>query len=239
MQTGSNIPIVFEQASVMVGTVRILESVNLKITAGPPTLVVGPNGSGKTTMLRVAMGLLSLSHGRVAWGDDGVGAPAKRAIVFQRPVMLRRSAEANVRYALKTARGSRADYTKRAETLLRMVGLERLGARPARQMSGGERQRLALARALARDPEVVFLDEPTAGLDPAAARDFEQLVHQTAAQGVKIVMSTHDLAAARRLAGDIIMLHRGRLIEHVPAPQFFDSPDTEQSRAFIQGHLLT
>jgi len=91
MQTGSNIPIVFEQASVMVGTVRILESVNLKITAGPPTLVVGPNGSGKTTMLRVAMGLLSLSHGRVAWGDDGVGAPAKRAIVFQRPVMLRRS----------------------------------------------------------------------------------------------------------------------------------------------------
>ena len=148
MQTGSNIPIVFEQASVMVGTVRILESVNLKITAGPPTLVVGPNGSGKTTMLRVAMGLLSLSHGRVAWGDDGVGAPAKRAIVFQRPVMLRRSAEANVRYALKTARGSRADYTKRAETLLRMVGLERLGARPARQMSGGERQRLALARAL-------------------------------------------------------------------------------------------
>ena len=120
-----------------------------------------------------------------------------------------------------------------------MVGLERLGARPARQMSGGERQRLALARALARDPEVVFLDEPTAGLDPAAARDFEQLVHQTAAQGVKIVMSTHDLAAARRVAADVTMLHRGRLIEHAPAPRFFDSPDTEESRAFIQGHLLT
>jgi tungstate transport system ATP-binding protein len=132
-------------------------------------------------------------------------------------------------------RGQRASRT--AE-LLALVGLEGLGSRPARRLSGGEQQRLALARALARDPAVLFLDEPTASLDPAATKAIEDIVRSIAARGVKVVMATHDLGEAKRLAGDIVLLHRGRLIENGPAAEFFANPRTEEARRFIAGELL-
>ncbi|MEI8276405.1 MAG: ATP-binding cassette domain-containing protein, partial [Hyphomicrobiales bacterium] len=161
--------------------------------------------------------------------------PARRAIMFQRPVMLRRSASANIDYALGTTDTPR---TQRIDELLALVGLEGLGRRPARKLSGGEQQRLALARALARDPAILFLDESTASLDPAATKAIEDIIRAVAARGVKVVMSTHDLGQARRLAGDIVLLHRGRLIEHTPAAEFFAQSRTQEARKFIAGELL-
>jgi tungstate transport system ATP-binding protein len=234
----SNVPIVFERARVVAGTTVILENVDLQIVAGPPTVIIGPNGSGKTTLLRAAMGLLSLTEGSVTWGGNDIGVPVKRAMLFQRPTMLRRTAQANVIYALKKGYVTRDKHVERAKELLRLVGLEHLGARAARRMSGGEQQRVALARALAQDPEVLFLDEPTANLDPFTTRDFEELVCKIADRGVKIVISTHDLGVARRLAGDVVMLHRGRVVEHTLAPRFFANPGTEAAKAFTQGQLL-
>lgn len=231
----SDLPLVLTGATIAAGAVTIVDKVSLTFDAGAPTMLIGPNGSGKTTLLRAAMGLLPLTSGRITWGGREHAPPARRAIVFQRPAMLRRSAAANVGYALAATDVPR---TERIAELLALVGLSGLGERPARRLSGGEQQRLALARALARDPAILFLDEPTASLDPAATKAIEDIVRAVAARGVKVVMSTHDLGQARRLAGDVVLLHRGRLIEHAPAPAFFESPSSLEARAFIAGELL-
>jgi tungstate transport system ATP-binding protein len=152
--------------------------------------------------------------------------------------MLRRSASANVRYALAAARVERRIRKRRVAELFKQTGLEGLEARPARRLSGGEQQRLALARALARDPSVLFLDEPGASLDPYAARAIEDVVSTMSGAGVKVVMATHDLGCARRLAGDVVFLHRGRLVETGPADEFFKCPATEEARKFLAGDLL-
>jgi tungstate transport system ATP-binding protein len=178
------------------------------------------------------MGLLRPSSGRVTWGGRENAPPNRRAIVFQRPAMLRRSAEANIRYAL-----GRNDPARVSE-LLALVGLAGLERRPARRLSGGEQQRLALARALARDPELLLLDEPAASLDPAATKAIEDIVRAVAGRGVKVVMSTHDLGQARRLAGDIVLLHRGQIAETGPVPDFFTAPRSDAARKFIAGELL-
>jgi tungstate transport system ATP-binding protein len=201
-------------------------------------VLIGPNGSGKTTLLRVAMGLIRPSQGRVSWADCDAVPPTRRAIVFQRPTMLRRSAAANVHYALAAARIPRARHDSRIDELLGLVGLRQAADRSARRLSGGEQQRLAVARALAREPDVLFLDEPTASLDPASTKALEDVIAAVAARGIKVVLSTHDLGEARRLAGEIVLLHRGRIVESGPAVQFFDSPKTDIARKFLAGELL-
>jgi tungstate transport system ATP-binding protein len=228
----SDLPVLLDDVRLRAGDVSILDDLSLTITPGAPTVLIGPNGSGKTTSLRVIMGLLRPTGGRVTWGGRENAAPNRRAIVFQRPAMLRRSAEANVRYAL-----GRNDPARVSE-LLALVGLAGLERRPARRLSGGEQQRLALARALARDPELLLLDEPAASLDPAATKAIEDIVRAVAARGVKVVMSTHDLGQARRIAGDIVLLHRGRVIEAAPASDFFNAPRSDAARKFIAGELL-
>jgi tungstate transport system ATP-binding protein len=234
----SDLPVMFLEVGILAGEVTILDNVSLTLDGGPPTILIGPNGSGKTTLLRAAMGLIPTSRGRISWGGREAAQPTRRAIVFQRPAMLRRSATGNVRYALAAAGVPRAARTERVAELLALVGLDGLGHRPARRLSGGEQQRLALARALARDPAVLFLDEPTASLDPAATKAIEDIVRSVAARGVKVVMATHDLGEAKRLAGEIVLLHRGRVIESGPADAFFAAPKTDTAKQFIAGELL-
>jgi tungstate transport system ATP-binding protein len=234
----ANLPIEFQEVSVVAGAVRILDRITLTLSQGAPTILIGPNGSGKTTLLRTAMGLLAPTLGRLTWGGQGIGAPKRRAIVFQRPTMLRRSVAGNLRYALRAAGIRRAGHDARLAELLNLVGLDGLEDRPARRLSGGEQQRLALARALARDPTVLFLDEPTASLDPAATKAFEDVIRAIVARGIKVVMSTHDLGEARRLAGEIVLLHRGRVIESAASADFFAAPQSPEARKFVAGDLL-
>jgi tungstate transport system ATP-binding protein len=234
----ADLPIRFDDVTVRAGAVTVLGGVSLVIEPGAPTVLIGPNGSGKTTLLRVAMGLLPPSAGRVTWDGVAEASPARRAIVFQRPVMLRRSVEGNIRYALNAADIPSDRHDAGLAELLSLVGLDALASRPARKLSGGEQQRLALARALARDPSVLLLDEPTASLDPAATKAIEDIIRAVAARGVKVVMATHDLGEARRLAGDVVFLHRGRVVEAAEAETFFHSPQTAEARAFLAGDLL-
>jgi tungstate transport system ATP-binding protein len=234
----SDLPIEFSEVDIDTGGVKILRQISLAIGAGPPTVLIGPNGSGKTTLLRVAMGLIAPSSGRVIWSGHPQSPPLRRAIVFQRPVMLRRSAVGNLHYALASAGMPWRTRQRRANELLSLVDLEGLGDRPARRLSGGEQQRLALARALAREPQVLFLDEPTASLDPAATKAIEELVRSVSESGVKIVMATHDLGEARRLGGDIVLLHRGAIVERAAVDQFFNSPATAESKRFLARELL-
>jgi tungstate transport system ATP-binding protein len=206
----------------------ILQPLSLEIDAGPSTVILGANGAGKSVLMRLMHGLLPPTSGSVSWRAKG-----RQAMVFQRPVMLRRSALANVVYALEVA-GHEPDGAMDA---LEEVGLAHLAQRPARVLSGGEQQRLALARAWALHPEVLFLDEPTASLDPSATHEIENIIRAFDAAGTKIVMATHNLGQARRLADEVIYLHRGRVLERAPVEQFFSKPATAEAAAFIKGEL--
>jgi tungstate transport system ATP-binding protein len=233
-----DLPIMFIDVRLTAGAVTILDGVTLTISAGMPTVLIGPNGAGKTTLLRAAMGLVAPSSGLITWGGREPSERKRLAIMFQRPALLSRCAGGNVRYALAAAGTPRGKRHERAVALLAEVGLAGLDHRPARRLSGGEQQRLALARALARDPSVLLLDEPAASLDPAATKAIEDIVRAVSARGVKVVMCTHDLGQAKRLAGNVVLMHRGRLVENTPAAQFFATPRTEEARKFVAGELL-
>lgn len=228
--------IAFERAGFAVGGKALLSAVSLALEAGPPTILLGPNGSGKTTLLKLAMGLLQPTSGAITNGTADGSGRLRKAFVFQKPTMLRRSVAANVAFALGAA-GRHADAGTVKE-LLGLAGLAGLGDRPARKLSGGEQQRLSLARALARSPDLLLLDEPTASLDPASTKAVEDIVASVAMRGVKVVMATHDLGEARRLAGDIVFLANGRLVEHTPAARFFHEPASEAARRFLAGDLI-
>ena len=234
----SDLPLVIEDVALLARDVTIVRDLTLTIGVGAPTALIGPNGSGKSTLIRLAMGLVAPTLGRVTWGGRAESDGRHRAMLFQRPVMLRRSAAGNVAYALAAAGVGRGARAAAVAELLAEVGLSRVADRPARRLSGGEQQRLALARALARDPQILFLDEPTASLDPAATKAVEDIIRAVAQTGVKIVMATHDLGQARRLAGEIAFMLRGTVYECVAAERFFTAPATAEAAAFIRGDLV-
>jgi tungstate transport system ATP-binding protein len=218
------LPLRFEEASFL----HIIKPLSLEIEAGPTTVILGANGAGKSVLMRLMHGLLLPTLGTISWSATG-----RQAMVFQRPVMLRRSALANVAYALRVADRDESP----AMEALKEVGLAHVAHRPARVLSGGEQQRLALARAWALHPEVLFLDEPTASLDPSATREIETVIRAFDAAGTKIVMATHNLGQARRLGDEVIYLHQGRVVERAPTGQFFSQPATAEAAAFIKGEL--
>jgi tungstate transport system ATP-binding protein len=218
------LPLRLQQVSFL----HIIKPLSIDIEAGPSTVILGANGAGKSVLMRLMHGLLAPTSGRIAWNS-----PGRQAMVFQHPVMLRRSALANVAYALRVAGRDESP----AMEALKEVGLAHVAHRPARVLSGGEQQRLALARAWALHPEVLFLDEPTASLDPSATREIETVIRAFDAAGTKIVMATHNLGQARRLGDEVIYLHQGRVVERAPADRFFSQPATAEAAAFIKGEL--
>ena len=215
----------------------IIDRVSVEIGAGPRTVILGANGAGKSVLMRLCHGLLRPTGGRIAWRGSNGQRPGRQSMVFQRPVMLRRSALSNVVYGLKLAGFSARESNLRARDVLEAVGLERQAERAARTLSGGEQQRLALARAWALGPEVLFLDEPTANLDPASTRDVESIIAAIHATGTKIIMTTHNLGQARRLGDEILFLSQGRLVERAPVDRFFREPATADAAAFIKGEI--
>jgi tungstate transport system ATP-binding protein len=231
------LPLRLDGAGYAVGGEALLSDLTLSIEPGRRLVVMGANGAGKSLLLRLCHGLIEPTAGRRIWAD-GSARPGAQAMVFQRPVLLRRSVAANLDYPLKLRGIARAERRATVARTLERFGLAPLADRPARLLSGGEQQRLALARAWAMDPEVLFLDEPTAALDPAATRLIEAMVTEFSADDITIVMTTHDLGQARRLAQDVAFLHRGQLIEHGPAASFFAQPATPEARAFLAGELI-
>jgi tungstate transport system ATP-binding protein len=230
------LPLILDQVSFAVGGKTIIDRVSMEVAEGPRTVILGPNGAGKSVLMRLCHGLLAPTSGSIEW-RGGVNGRRRQAMVFQRPVMLRRSALANVVYGLKLAGVTPRERELRAHDVLEAVGLGEATRRPARVMSGGEQQKLALARAWALGPEVLFLDEPTANLDPGATRDVENLIGQIRAGGTKIVMTTHNLGQAKRLGDEILFLSQGRLVERAPVDRFFTKPASAEADAFIRGEL--
>ena len=232
------LPLHIEELSFVAGGRLIIDRVSLEIEAGPSSIILGANGAGKSVLMRLLHGLLRPSEGRIGWaGVEAARLRRRQAMVFQRPVLLRRSALANVEYALKLAGVPRAEREPQALEALDSVGLRHLAHRPARVLSGGEQQRVALARAWSLHPEVLFLDEPTASLDPGSAREIESVIRAFDAAGTKIVMATHNLGQARRVGDEVIYLHKGRVLERTPADRFFRNPTTPEAAAFIRGEM--
>ena len=236
--SASILPLTLEGVAYASNGQPIIFGVSLAIEAGPSTIILGANGAGKSVLMRLMHGLLKPTSGRVHWNEpDAASLRRRQAMVFQRPVMLRRSALANVRYALELAGMPPGEREQQALLALDEVGLRHLAHRPARVLSGGEQQRLALARAWALHPEVLFLDEPTANLDPGAAREIETIIKAFDAAGTKIVMATHNLGQARRLGDEVIYLQAGRVMERAPIEQFFARPGSAEAAAFVKGEL--
>ena len=220
------------------GVHAIIRGISTRIEAGPRSIILGPNGAGKSVLMRLCHGLLRPSSGAVVWHGARDGDACRRqAMVFQRPVMLRRSALANVIYGLKLAGHSARECELRARDVLEVVGLAQQADRPARVLSGGEQQRLALARAWALGPDVLFLDEPTANLDPEATHEIESLINMIHAAGTKIIMTTHNLGQARRLGDEVLFIDRGLLREQSPIERFFRQPASAEAAHFIRGEL--
>lgn len=229
------LPLVLDQVSFVVNGRTIIDRLSVEITEGPRTVILGPNGAGKSVLMRLCHGLLRPTSGSILW--QGAVNGRRQAMVFQRPVVLRRSALANIVYGLQLAGISSRECRLRAEDVLEAVGLANVAHRPARVLSGGEQQRLAIARAWALGPEVMFLDEPTANLDPGAMRDVERLIGQIRAGGTKIVMTTHNLGQAKRLGDEILFLSQGRLVERAAGDDFFTGPASAEADAFIREEL--
>jgi len=236
-RSSGGLPIVARGVGYAHGVTPLLADVDLTIERGGRTFILGPNGAGKSTLLRILHGLIVPTQGTVTWNGART-RPAEQAMVFQRPVLLRRSAEANLRYALALLGVHGIHAERRISEALTEVGLCEVAKRSARVLSWGEQQRLALARAWALEPEVLFLDEPTASLDPTATRAVEQIVADIHARGTTVVMTTHNLAQAKRLADDIVFLHAGRITERTAAESFFRSPHSAEAAAYLDGERL-
>jgi tungstate transport system ATP-binding protein len=222
------------------GNRRLLDGIDIEIAGTGTLVIVGPNGAGKSLLVRVLAGLIEPTAGTVTWA----GRPPERrrapkiGFVFQRPVLLRRSVQANIEYALSVTGVLRAERAARAQAALARARLTHLAASPARVLSGGEQQLLSIARALATVPEILILDEPTSNLDPAATKAIEALLGVVRAEGTRIVLITHDLGQARRLADEVAFLHRGRLVERTGRERFFSNPQSEVAQSFLRGEIV-
>lgn len=212
--------------------------VDLQLGATGTTMVIGPNGAGKTSLLRMLHGIARLGGGNIRWACDDATAQRAQAFVFQHPVMMRRTVLGNLTYPLRLIGTPRAEARADAEAWAARVGLADMLDRPAAVLSGGERQKLAIARALIRAPELLFLDEPCASLDGRATREIEAILRDIAARGTRVIMSTHDMGQARRLGTEVAFLLNGKVHECAPADRFFSAPATPQARAFLNGDIV-
>lgn len=218
------------------GNATILNNINLCLGEHGCTVILGPNGAGKSLLLKLLHGIIEPDTGLIEWG--GVLAPKStrnQALVFQKPVLLRRTVIGNVRFVLK----ARKKDTGSASALLERAGLSHKANQPARALSGGEAQRLALACALASEPKVLLLDEPTANLDPTSVRAIEDIVGDARKNGLRVLLVTHDVGQARRMADDVVFLNKGEVVEHAPAETFFPTPRSRVAQAFLSGELTT
>jgi tungstate transport system ATP-binding protein len=230
------LPLVIEDLTFRPGGRTVIDRLSLTLAAPGITAIIGPNGAGKSVTLRLIDGLLRPDAGSIRFGERSP-TDIRRAFVFQRPGLIRASVAQNVALALIPLGLPRRIASERIDAALDRVGLRRRALEAARRLSGGEQQRLALARALVTEPDLLLLDEPTAHLDPAATEAVEGIVAATAAGGTKVVLVSHNLGQVARLASDVAVLSEGRAVEHGPVRTVLGTPRSPEARAYIGGEI--
>ena len=236
--SGQMFPMVAKQALVRRRGKVLVGPVELTLSGQGTSIVIGPNGAGKTTLLKMLHGIVRMNGGALDWACPREEAQRRQAFVFQAPIMMRRSVVENIAYPLQLIGVRRKEARARAAVWAERINLGDALDRQATLLSGGERQKLALARALIREPDVLFLDEPCASLDGRATREIEEILQQAAAEGTRLIMSTHNMGQAQRLADEVILVLQGRIHEFTPAKAFFAGPKTPQGHAFLRGDIV-
>lgn len=234
------LPVEAESLRLQAGERVLLDIASLRLEGSGCTAIIGPNGAGKSLLIRVLAGLRTPQRGTITW--HGTAPDRARqlqvGLLLQRPVLLRRSTRGNLVYALRAAGRSAAQALQQAEAALDQARLLQQANSPARRLSGGEQQRLALIRALLLQPSILFLDEPTASIDPVSTLPIEALLHQAVDEGVRVVIVSHDPGQVQRLANDVILMNHGRIVEHSNCEQFFSAPVSSEGQAYVAGKLL-
>lgn len=209
--------------------------------------IIGPSGAGKSTFLRLVNLLERPTTGSIFFKGKNISVngraelPVRRemTMVFQKPLLFRTSVRENVAYGLKARGFAKEEIQERVETLLEKVGLKELSGRHAGTLSGGEAQRAALARAVAFEPSLLLLDEPTANLDPSNVELIERLILElNRDMEMTIIMVTHNIFQARRVAQEVIFLHEGRIVEMGETEKIFTSPEVRRTRDFVEGRMI-
>lgn len=234
----SILPLIMQGICVTKSKKPILSDITLEIDATGFTIVLGPNGAGKTTLLRTMHGLERTSAGTLQWQGENDHVRKKQAFVFQTPIVMRRTVIENLAYPLTLNGITKPNALEQAQTWAETIGLGNALEQNAGYLSGGEKQKLAIARALITEPEILFLDEPTTNLDGAATREIEDILQKAHTNGTRIIMTTHNIGQARRLASDILFIYQGRLHEISSATAFFEKCKTPESRAFLNGDIV-
>lgn len=234
----ASMPIRLEGIHLAFAKRAIFSNVNLEIAAQGITAIMGPNGAGKSLILRLLAGLIDPGQGRVLYNGKPEVPHGQIGFVFQRPVLLRRSVHDNVMHALAIAGVARAHRPFRTQGLLELGGMEHLAKSPARKLSGGEQQRLTLLRALACNPGLLLLDEPSASLDPQATALIENIVLRASQCGVKVIIVTHDQGQAARVADEVAFVHKGQILDIENTESFLKNPQSRLAKAYLAGELL-
>ena len=232
------LPLVAKGAVVRRRGKTLIGPVDLTLDGTGITVVIGPNGAGKTTLLQALHGIARLAAGEVRWACPRAEAQRRQSFVFQNPIMLRRSVIENLIYPLRLTGTPRHDALEQGHDWCARIGLTDAVTRHASVLSRGEKQKLAIARALITVPDVLFLDEPCASLDGSATREIEGMMQVAAEAGTRVIVSTHDMGQARRLATEAVFMLRGKVHETGPALAFFQGPQTAQARAFLAGDIV-
>jgi tungstate transport system ATP-binding protein len=216
----------------------LLTDLTCRIGAEGITVIMGPNGAGKSLFLKCLHGLIPPQSGCIKFAGHPLDQTIikRQSFVFQSPTVLRRTVYQNLAFIARLRPEINADETNR---VLAQMRLDHLTEQPARLLSGGEKQRLAMARALLTTPDLLLMDEATANLDPASVQIIEASLQTAADKGLKIIIVTHDIGQARRLAHDILFLNLGQLTEHTPAEPFFAAPRSAAASAYLQGKLTS
>ncbi len=216
----------------------LLGPLNFTLSSPGITCVLGHNGAGKSLFLKLCHGMFSPTKGQITWqGEVATSSRRTRSLLLQSSPVLRRSVRANIMYPLNVNRTLRTDRIARTDAALKKFRLDDMANLPAARLSGGERQRLGLARAWVSAPSCILLDEPAASLDPVATKEFEALIHDISDAGVKVLLATHDLAQARRVADDVLMFAQGALLCQTDADDFFNRPQLPEIAKFLDGDL--
>jgi len=229
------LPLSVRKASLVMNKKKLLKEVSFNVQKNSILSIVGPNGAGKTSLLKVLHGIYELNSGSISWGAYSINEIKKmQAMIFQNPLLLKRSVKENIEYVLKIRNYAKSEILNKTNEVLDLCNITELQNQQAHRLSGGEKQKLSIARAWVLNPNILFLDEPTLNLDPPSVYEIEDLIINMHEKDTFVMFASHDLRQVRKLSQEVVFLYDGKLIEKTESKKFFESSASDLTKSFIQ-----